>query len=98
MNCSNNRTVTRQRSFAGQKMIPGDCLRRSNIPLPNRTRSILNLSAGRIINNYLGKGVTPCSFFADYMNDVAHVAIHFRGVTAEGGVEQWISADAPPGH
>lgn len=37
-------------------------------------------------------------FFADYMNDVADLAIHFRGVTAEGGVEQWISADSPPGH
>lgn len=37
-------------------------------------------------------------FFADYMNDVAEVPIHFRGVAAAGEDEQWISADAPPGH
>jgi hypothetical protein len=37
-------------------------------------------------------------FFADYMNDVAEVAIHFRGVPGPGEPEQWISADAPPGH
>src|SRR5262245_51895439 len=37
-------------------------------------------------------------FFANYMNDVAEVPIHFRGVTGPGAAEQWISADAPPGH
>ena len=37
-------------------------------------------------------------FFADYMNDVSDVAIHFRGVPAPGAAEQWIRADAPPGH
>lgn len=37
-------------------------------------------------------------FFANYMNDVAQVPIHFRGVTAPGGAEEWIRADAPPGH
>jgi hypothetical protein len=37
-------------------------------------------------------------FFADYMNDVAEVPIHFRGVSAPGKAEEWISADAPPGH
>jgi len=37
-------------------------------------------------------------FFANYMNDVAEVPIHFRGVAAPGGAEEWIRADAPPGH
>jgi hypothetical protein len=37
-------------------------------------------------------------FWADYMNDVADAALHFRGIEAAGGPEQWISADAPAGH
>ena len=37
-------------------------------------------------------------FWADYMNDVEDVALHFRGVSEPGGAEQWIAADAPPGH
>lgn len=37
-------------------------------------------------------------FFANYMNDVAEVPIHFRGVSAPGEAEKWIRADAPPGH
>ncbi len=36
-------------------------------------------------------------FFANYMNDVADVALHFRGVAEPGGAEQWIAADAPKG-
>lgn len=32
------------------------------------------------------------------MNDVADLAIHFRGVTAPGQAEEWIRAEAPPGH
>ena len=36
-------------------------------------------------------------FFANYMNDVADVALHFRGVAEAGGAERWIAADAPPG-
>jgi hypothetical protein len=45
-----------------------------------------------------GKGGYAVLFFADYMNDVAEAPIHFRGVSAPGASEQWISADAPPGH
>lgn len=45
-----------------------------------------------------GKRGYAVLFFADYMNDVAEVPIHFRGVAAPGGDEKWISADAPPGH
>jgi hypothetical protein len=37
-------------------------------------------------------------FFADYMNDVSDVALHFRGIPQAGGQETWIAADAPPGH
>jgi hypothetical protein len=37
-------------------------------------------------------------FFANYMNDVAQVPIHFRGVVAPGRAEEWIQAEAPPGH
>lgn len=37
-------------------------------------------------------------FFANYMNDVAEVPLHFRGISEVGGWEQWITADAPPGH
>jgi len=37
-------------------------------------------------------------FFANYMNDVAEIPLHFRGVTEPGGKEVWIAADAPPGH
>ena len=36
-------------------------------------------------------------FFANYMNDVADPAIHFRGIQAEGAEEQWIRAEAPQG-
>jgi hypothetical protein len=36
-------------------------------------------------------------FFANYMNDVADLALHFRGVSEPGGAEQWIAADAPNG-
>jgi hypothetical protein len=36
-------------------------------------------------------------FFANYMNDVADAAIHFRGISEEGAEESWISADAPKG-
>lgn len=37
-------------------------------------------------------------FWADYMNNVDDVAIHFRGVDRPGGEVHWIAADAPPGH
>ncbi|HVU89828.1 MAG TPA: hypothetical protein VHD36_21035 [Pirellulales bacterium] len=37
-------------------------------------------------------------FFADYMNSVPDVALHFRGVDAEDTAEHWITAEAPPGH
>lgn len=37
-------------------------------------------------------------FWANYMNDVAEVPLHFRGVEAPGAKEKWIAADAPPGH
>src|SRR5262249_44206090 len=37
-------------------------------------------------------------FFADYMNDVADVAINFRGFSGPNEAEEWIRADAPPGH
>ena len=37
-------------------------------------------------------------FWADYMNNVDDVALHFRGVNEPGGAEQWIAADAPTGH
>ena len=45
-----------------------------------------------------GKRGYAVLFFADYMNDVAEVAIHFRGVRARGGAEEWIRAEAPAGH
>ena len=37
-------------------------------------------------------------FFANYMNDVEDVALHFRGIEAEGGREKWITGAAPRGH
>jgi hypothetical protein len=37
-------------------------------------------------------------FFANYMNDVQDVALHFRGQHAPDGHEAWIAADAPEGH
>ena len=45
-----------------------------------------------------GKRGYAVLFFADYMNDVAEVPIHFRGVAAPGEEDKWVSADAPPGH
>ncbi|MCZ7637296.1 MAG: hypothetical protein M5U12_15445 [Verrucomicrobia bacterium] len=36
-------------------------------------------------------------FWANYLNDVEDVALHFRGVTGPGGPEQWVAADAPAG-
>jgi len=37
-------------------------------------------------------------FFANYMNDVEDLALHFRGKTGPDADEAWIAADAPPGH
>jgi hypothetical protein len=37
-------------------------------------------------------------FWADYMNDVMDISLHFLGQENEGGKEKWISADAPAGH
>ena len=37
-------------------------------------------------------------FFANYMNDVEQIALHFRGVHDALDRERWIAADAPPGH
>lgn len=37
-------------------------------------------------------------FFANYMNDVDDFALHFRGVGRKGESEEWIRAEAPPGH
>jgi hypothetical protein len=37
-------------------------------------------------------------FFANYMNDMHEIAISFRGKQSAEGPEQWITADAPPGH
>jgi hypothetical protein len=45
-----------------------------------------------------GKRSYAVLFFANYMNDVADVGIHFRGVSAPGRPEEWDRADAPPGH
>jgi hypothetical protein len=45
-----------------------------------------------------GKRGYAVLFFADYMNDVANVPLHFLGVDVAGAKEKWISADAPKGH
>jgi hypothetical protein len=37
-------------------------------------------------------------FFANYMNDVEQVALHFLGREGADGDEGWIAADVPPGH
>lgn len=37
-------------------------------------------------------------FFANYMNDVEDLALHFRGKAGPDAEETWIAADAPPGH
>lgn len=37
-------------------------------------------------------------FFANYMNDVQDVALHFRGLRSSDSPEEWISVDAPNGH
>jgi hypothetical protein len=37
-------------------------------------------------------------FFANYMNDVQDVALHFRGHESPEGKEVWVAADAPKGH
>ena len=44
-----------------------------------------------------GKRGYAVLFWANYMNDVEDVALHFRGVSGPGGNEQWLGADAPPG-
>ena len=45
-----------------------------------------------------GKRGYAIFFFANYMNDVEDVALHFQGVDGPGGTEKWIAADAPAGH
>jgi hypothetical protein len=44
-----------------------------------------------------GRRGSAIFFFADYMNNVTDVALHFRGVTQSGGQETWVAAVAPPG-
>ncbi len=48
--------------------------------------------------NRFGKRGYAVFFWANYMNDVADVALHFRGVDKPGGEEKWIAADAPKTH
>jgi hypothetical protein len=45
-----------------------------------------------------GKRGYAILFFANYMNDVEDVAIHFRGVEGRDQKEKWITARAPKGH
>jgi hypothetical protein len=45
-----------------------------------------------------GRRAYALLFFADYMNDVADVALHFLAVERPGGKEHWIRADAPKAH
>ena len=45
-----------------------------------------------------GKRGYAILFFANYMNDVEDIALHFRGVEGRGQEEKWIKADAPRGH
>jgi hypothetical protein len=45
-----------------------------------------------------GKRGYAILFFANYMNDVQDVAIHFQGIEGPGQREKWISADAPKCH
>lgn len=45
-----------------------------------------------------GKRGYAILFFADYMNDVAEVPIHFLGINRPGGAEEWIAGDAPQEH
>jgi hypothetical protein len=44
-----------------------------------------------------GKRGYAILFFADYMNDVADVPLHFLGVDSGDAKERWISADGPKG-
>ena len=37
-------------------------------------------------------------FWANYMNGVEKIPLHFRGIQQPGGEETWIGADGPPGH
>jgi hypothetical protein len=37
-------------------------------------------------------------FFANYMNEVEDVALHFRGIEGPNQQEKWIRAEAPKGH
>ena len=37
-------------------------------------------------------------FWADYMNDVDDISLHFRGVEKAGAQEKWLRVDAPAGH
>jgi hypothetical protein len=48
--------------------------------------------------NLFGSRGYALFFFANYMNDVADVALNFRGIDRENGDEKWIRADAPKGH
>ncbi|MDG2383358.1 MAG: hypothetical protein P8N76_16935 [Pirellulaceae bacterium] len=45
-----------------------------------------------------GKHGYALLFFANYMNDVSNVALHFRGRTAKDTTDRWVEAAAPPGH
>jgi hypothetical protein len=45
-----------------------------------------------------GKRESAILFFANYMNDVEEVALHFRGIERREEREKWIAADAPKGH
>src|SRR5262245_14338142 len=45
-----------------------------------------------------GKRGYAILFFANYMNDVAEVPLHFRGISQLGATEDWLSVDASSTH
>jgi len=49
-------------------------------------------------SSVFGKRGWAIFFFADYMNDVIDVPLHFLGVDAPDAKEKWVAADGPKGH
>ena len=45
-----------------------------------------------------GKRGYAALFFANYMNEVEDIGVHFLGIEGTGQAEKWIRADAPKGH
>ena len=83
---------------AMRRTIPGGCKARSPTRSASRTAIDLDFRCQAHDPQLFGARGYAVLFFANYMNDVEQVALHFLGQDGPQDREHWIAADAPAGH